>query len=202
MTNYKPEIKDYVFNDDTPKRLEENNFYIDWPVVYIINDDDEMYIGETYHSAERMKQHLKNPERRKLKELHVIESLSFTKSATLDIESSLIELCKINNKRKLQNANDGIVNHHFANKDQFRKDSKFFYSLWKQLSDKDLVTGDIEKILNSDLFKYSPYKSLNAEQCTTRDYILEDIKDALTNNVNKSIFVNGSAGTGKTILAI
>lgn len=202
MTDYKPIINDYEFNDDTPKKLEEDNFYADWPVVYIINNDKEMYIGETYHSAERMRQHLKKQERRRLKDLHVIESSSFTKSATLDIESSLIELCKINNKRKLQNANDGIVNHHFANKDQFRKDSKFFYSLWKQLSDRDLVNGDIENIINSDLFKYSPYKSLNAEQCTARDYILQDIEDALRNNDNKSIFVNGSAGTGKTILAI
>lgn len=202
MIDYKANIKDFDFNDDTPKKLEEDNFYADWPVVYILNNDKEMYIGETYHSAERMRQHLKKEERRKLDKLHVIESSSFTKSATLDIESSLIELCKINNKRKLQNANDGIVNHHFANKDQFRKDSKFFYNLWKQLDARKLVTGDIENIINSDLFKYSPFKSLNSEQSTARDYILEDIENALKNNKDMSIFVDGSAGTGKTILAI
>lgn len=202
MTDYNLVVNDYDFNDETPSKIEKDNFYSDWPVVYIINNESQMYIGETYHSAERMRQHLKNKDRRKLNKLHLIESSLFTKSATLDIESSLIELCKFYSKRTLQNGNDGIVNHHFANKDLFRKDSKFFYALWRKLIDRGLVVGEIEDIINSDLFKYSPYKSLNAEQCTTRDYILQDIEEALTHSKNKTIFVNGTAGTGKTILAI
>lgn len=195
-------IRDFEFNDNTPQTLVEENFYSGWPVVYIINNDSEMYIGETYHSSERMKQHLKNNDRRRLKDLHIIGSSNFTKSATLDIESSLIELCKLENKRKLQNSNDGLVYHYYANKDYFRKDSNFFTSLWNELKKRGLVEGNIEVLLNSDLFKYSPYKSLNAEQSTVRDYVLEDILSALKSKENKSIFINGSAGTGKTILAI
>ena len=201
MTNSKL-IRDYEFNDDTPTKLVEDNFYCGWPVVYLINSDSELYIGETYHSAERMKQHLKNQDRRRLNELHIIGSSDFTKSATLDIESSLIELCKLENIRELQNDNDGLVYHHYANKDHFRKDSKFFANIWNELKNRGIVQGNIENLLNSDLFKYSPYKLLNNEQRTVRDYILEDIDNTLKNNEKKSIFVKGSAGTGKTILAI
>ena len=201
MTNSKL-MKDFSFNDNTPQELVEENFYNGWPIVYVLNNDKEMYIGETYHAVERMKQHLKNNDRRKLKDLHIIGSDNFTKSATLDIESSLIELCKLENKRELQNSNDGLVYHHYANKECFRKDSPFFASIWNELKKRDLVETDIETLLNSDLFKYSPYKQLNAEQKTTRDYILEDIEKTLEENKKKSIFVNGSAGTGKTILAI
>ena len=47
MTNSKKYIRDYEFNDDTPKELEKDGFYIGWPVVYLINNDKELYVGET-----------------------------------------------------------------------------------------------------------------------------------------------------------
>lgn len=205
MTNSNLEIKNLSFNDNTPKELEESGFYSDWPVVYILNNKKEMYIGETYHASERMKQHLEKDERRRLTDAHIIASKDFTKSATLDIESSLIELCSAidnNKQRTLQNGNSGVVRHHYSNKEEFSQDSKFFAKLWKKLEELDLVSGSIENLKNTDLFKYSPYKSLNAEQCTTRDYIFEDILEALNNNQKQAIFVDGFAGTGKSILAI
>lgn len=202
MTNSNFEIKDLSFDENISKELEK--FYSDWPVVYILNNKNEMYIGETYHSPERMKQHLKNPKRASLKEAHVIGCKDFTKSATLDIESSLIELCSAiqSESKTLQNENNGIVKHNYHDKNKFSQESDLFRRLWMRLSDKGLVKGDIESLKNSDLFKYSPYKSLNAEQCTTRDFVIKDIKEALLNNEKRTIFVEGSAGTGKTILAI
>lgn len=204
MTNFNIKIKDLKFNEKTPQELEDSGFYREWPVVYILNNEKEMYIGETYHSSERMKQHLKNPKRKSLKEAHIIGCDDFTKSATLDIESSLIELCSSieDNKHILQNENNGLVKHNYANKAEFKQDSKFFAHLWKQLLDRNLVSGDIENLKNTDLFKYSPYKSLNAEQCSTRDYVIEDILEVFRNNKNVTMFINGSAGTGKTILAM
>lgn len=190
------------FDDNTPESLKLDDFYRDWPVVYILNNDKQMYIGETYHVEERMKQHLKNPDRRKLKKCRVFASKDFTKSATLDIESSLIELCSSDNVMELQNVNPGIVKHNYANKSQFGQDSKLFESLWNKLKNLGLANENIETIKNSDIFKYSPYKSLTAEQCTCRDYIIEDILEAVKNNTKQSIVVNGTAGTGKTILAL
>lgn len=205
MTNSNIEIKDIAFNDSTPKALEESDFYRDWPVVYVLNSDKEMYIGETYHASQRMKQHLEREDRRRLTDAHIIASKDFTKSATLDIESSLIELYSaIDDKKKrvLQNGNSGIVRHFYSNKEEFSQDSKFFSKLWMMLAEKGLVSGSIENLKNSDLFKYSPYKALNAEQCTTRDYILENILEAFNENKKQAIFVDGFAGTGKSILAI
>lgn len=200
--NFRLEVDELKFDDQTPEQLKIDDFYRNWPVVYVLNNDSEMYIGETYHAEERMKQHLKNPDRRRLKECRVFASKDFTKSATLDIESSLIELCSSDNVKMLQNANPGLVKHNYANKEEFGQDSKLFTSIWKKLIDLGLAKTDIETLKNKDIFKYSPYKSLNAEQCTARDYIIEDILEAYKNNNNKTIFVNGSAGTGKTILAL
>lgn len=207
MTNYKPIIKEFDFNNDTPDKILSDGFYVDWPVVYLINDDKSIYIGETYHSPTRMKQHLSNPEKNKLKKLHIIASDDFTKSSTLDIESSLIDLFytdKELNKNKLSpiNKNSGLVNHNYHDKNEFRQDSKFFLSMWNQLKKLNLVTGDVVNLKNSDLFKYSPYKALNPEQCVARDGLLESIRKSTEDNKKQYYFVDGSAGTGKTILAL
>lgn len=58
------QMDELPFDDNTPESLKLDDFYRDWPVVYILNNDKQMYIGETYHVEERMKQHLKNPDRR------------------------------------------------------------------------------------------------------------------------------------------
>ena len=202
ILNSNIEVDELSFDDLTPEVLKSDDFYRDWPVVYVLNNDSEMYIGETYHAEERMKQHLKNPDRRRLNKCRVFASKDFTKSATLDIESSLIELCSSDNIRHLQNANPGIVKHNYANKSNFAQDSLIFTSIWKKLYKDGLVSNDIETLKNLDVFKYSPYKSLNAEQCTCRDYIIQDILEAFKDNTSRSIVVNGSAGTGKTILAL
>ena len=207
MTNYKPIIKDFPFNKETPENIAKDGFYVDWPVVYLINNDDSIYIGETYHSPTRMKQHLANPEKKDLKELHIIASDDFTKSSTLDIESSLIDLFyadkEVNhNKYNPLNKNAGLVNHNYHDKNEFRQDSNFFLAMWNELQKRGLVKGNAIDLKNSDLFKYSPYKALNAEQCVVRDGLLEDIKNNLSNNESHHYFVDGSAGTGKTILAL
>jgi len=56
----------------------------------------------------------------------------------------------------------------------------------------------LEHISNSDLFKYSPYKTLSIDQRKNLMLII----DALISDSKKSIFVEGGAGTGKTIIAI
>ncbi len=65
------------------------------------------------------------------------------------------------------------------------------------LVEKKIVTKSLTEIENSELFKYSPYKSLNEDQYHS---VLE-ILDGLTSKQSNRIFISGSAGTGKTILA-
>ena len=61
-----------------------------------------------------------------------------------------------------------------------------------------ITKNSLEQINNSDLFKYSPYKTLSADQ---KNSIIELINNLLQKNTN-SIVIEGGAGTGKTILAL
>ncbi len=40
-------IKSVAFNAQTPDALKYQEYGEDWPVVYIINNDKEAYVGET-----------------------------------------------------------------------------------------------------------------------------------------------------------
>lgn len=200
------ETKKFPFDESTPKLITNDGFYVDWPVVYVLNNNKNIYIGETYHSAERMRQHLNSDEKRPLDFCRIFASEKFTKSATLDIESSLIELCSSDStaKDKIINRSNGITRHNYADKQLFSQESYIFGSIWNILKKENIVSDDILQIKNTDIFKYTPYKSLNAEQCTYRDYIIKTISDYYINNESnhKNIFVNGSSGTGKSVLAI
>lgn len=194
-------IVDYKFDKDTAELIKKQHFGTNWPLVYIINNDTEAYVGETINISNRTKQHLDNPSRKYLQEIHVINDESFNKSATLDIESSLIELMSADTKFKLQNGNGGLQNHRYYEMDKFSKESNKFKGLWHQLKKRQLVDKELIEIQNSDLFKYSPYKALTIEQISLRDSILLDIEEAFENNEKRVIFVEGEAGTGKTVLA-
>ena len=168
-----------------------------WPIVYIISDGNikEAYVGETTDTFARMNSHLKNNAKNKLTAVHLITSEKFNKSATLDIESNLIKYISGDGQYKLLNANIGLANHNYYKKPEYWD---IFKSIWNKLRAEGISKHSIEKIDNSDLFKYSPYKSLTTEQ---RAGLLVILK-GLLNEEFKNIIVEGGAGTGKTILAI
>jgi DUF2075 family protein len=62
----------------------------------------------------------------------------------------------------------------------------------------ELVKKDLVQIRNSDLFKYSPYKSLTEDQIV----VAEDIFQNIVKDKQGSYIINGKPGTGKTILAV
>lgn len=169
-----------------------------WPIVYILSDGtiNEAYVGETTDVYKRMNSHLKSSEKNKLSAVHLISSEKFNKSATLDIESNLIKYISGDGQYKLINANVGLANHNYYQKKEVYWD--IFKSIWDNLRSVGIATHPIDYIDNSDLFKYSPYKSLSSEQ---KHGLLVIMKNLLTNTY-KSIIVEGGAGTGKTILAI
>lgn len=168
-----------------------------WPIVYIIKNDQvgEAYIGESTNAISRMNNHLANKERLRLKDLLVISCDKFNKSAVLDIESNLIQYMSSDSKYKLQNGNAGLVNHNYYQRDQYKV---LFDKVWEHLRSEKYATNPLSRIDNSDLFKYSPYKSLNSDQ---HDSILQ-ILELLSRDKENTIFVEGGAGTGKTILAV
>ena len=176
------------------KKVGEN-----WPVVYIINDNKEAYVGETHHASVRMKQHMENPERKKLTEIRLISGEDFNKSVILDLESFLIKHMGADGKYKLQNGNNGLQDHDYFNRLKYEGD---FQIIWNALKEEKIVDHTIEEIENSNLYKYSPYKSLGNDQRKAEADILEAFEQYAKNENGVSIIVRGGAGTGKTILAI
>jgi len=189
--------KQYDFNKESLNKIEQNTWVKNqWPLVYFIqNDSIKMaYVGESTNAASRLKNHLANPERCKLDKISIIGSDKFNKSATLDIESNLIQYITAEGTYKLQNGNYGLINHNYYQQDLYKN---LFKEIWNKLIEKKIVTKSLKEIENSELFKYSPYKSLNEDQYNS---VLE-ILEGLTSNKSNRIFISGSAGTGKTILA-
>jgi uncharacterized protein len=187
----------YPFNKESLSQIEQNAWVRhQWPLVYFIQNDiiKVAYVGESTNALSRIKNHLSNPERCKLDKISIIGSDKFNKSATLDIESNLIQYITAEGTYKLQNANYGLVNHNYYQQDVYKN---LFREIWRKLIDRKIVTKSLTEIENSALFKYSPYKALNEDQYNS---VLE-ILDGLTQKEANRIFISGSAGTGKTILA-
>ncbi len=197
------EIVKYDFTENITHSLQDNYFAQNlWPLVYIIegdnkNDDKKIaYVGETTDVIARMNTHLKNEFKKELDSVNIITSSKFNKSATLDIESNLIKYISGEDGFKLLNGNLGLANHNYYQKKEIYWE--IFKSIWDQLRSKGVVKRSIEDIENSDIFKYSPYKSLNKDQTNS----LLEILNQLTKNDSKRIIVEGGAGTGKSILAV
>lgn len=191
--------KDFIFDHTAFEQIKQEapTYYI-FPSVYIIycKNTKRAYIGETTNILNRLNQHLKNSDKNQLKNIKIIFSHYFNKSSVLDIESNLIQNMLADKQFVLLNGNEGISNHHYYQKTEYENT---FKDIWKNLQFEKLVKNDLLDIQNSDLFKYSPYKALSEDQYNAiREYLF-----TLQNSTYKtSTFIQGSAGTGKTILAV
>ena len=65
-------IRTFKFNHNGLEEVKNQPLGTDWPVVYLLTNSSEIYIGETSNARARMEQHLANPEREKLKEIHIL----------------------------------------------------------------------------------------------------------------------------------
>ena len=192
-------IKTFDFDSSLVNEFNNIHYVKDlWPVVYILSDGNvnEAYVGETTDAYARMSSHLKHNIKNKLSAVHLISSEKFNKSATLDIESNLIKYISGDGQYKLINGNVGLANHNYYQKKEVYWD--IFKSIWDNLRSAGIAKHPIDYIDNSDLFKYSPYKTLTSEQKGGLLVIMKNLLD----NTYKNIIIEGGAGTGKTILAI
>lgn len=191
-------VNKYLFDRLYIDRIEDE-FHTknSYPIVYILYDLNTSiaYVGESTNALKRMLNHLSHPEKRKLKYVYIISSKNFNKSAALDIESNLIKYMVADETFILLNGNAGIADHNYYQKDKY---FGVFENIWENLKLQKVVTKNILEIDNSDLFKYSPYKSLTRDQHQAVQQYLK----ILLNKENSTVFVEGSAGTGKTILAV
>ena len=65
-------IKKYPFDKNKLNLIKNDDFGTDWPVVYMIENEKEMYIGDTVDVYNRTQQHLDDERRKDLKNIHVI----------------------------------------------------------------------------------------------------------------------------------
>lgn len=188
----------YDFNNKSLEKINENPWVKNqWPLVYFIQNETQRtaYVGESTNFSNRIKNHLANPKKANVfNQISIIGSDKFNKSATLDIESKLIQYISSEGSYELQNGNHGLINHNYYQQDLYKN---LFKDIWAKLIENKIVSKSLKEIENSELFKYSPYKSLNEDQYNS---VLEII-EALTKKDSSKIFIKGSAGTGKTILA-
>ena len=194
------DIVSFTFDHSGRERLKKEPSGSDWPVVYMIHDDVEAYIGETCSMIERMTQHLQNSERIKLEELEVLMDHRFNKSAVLDLEQTLIRHCGADGRFKLQNRNLGQSSSH----DYYQREmyTAMLPDIWRLMLEKDLARKQLYEVRNSNLFKYSPYTALTQEQRDIAGNVMIDILNTLESETRGCSVIHGSAGTGKTVLAI
>lgn len=167
-----------------------------FPVIYILFDETTMlaYVGESTNAKQRLTTHLSHVDKKNLRRVYIISSKYLNKSAALDIESFLIQSIP-SLGFKLLNGNCGIANHNYYQKEFYRE---IFNEIWPQLNFDKVPSKTLLEIENSDIFKYSPYKTLTLDQFQSTLEIIEGI----LSDDNTTTFVDGAAGTGKTILAI
>ncbi|PIR47598.1 hypothetical protein COV06_02860 [Candidatus Uhrbacteria bacterium CG10_big_fil_rev_8_21_14_0_10_50_16] len=188
-------IKTFAFSDSGFETIKKDHYGLDWPVVYFIENGKEAYIGETIHLYYRSKEHYKNKERQRLHQVHVVTDEEYNKSAALDIESWLIQYIAADGIFKLQNGNAGLKNHEYFDREKYL--SKFENGIWPKLVKMGLAKNNLVQLKNSDLFKYSPYKTLSADQIAFVEALVDEIaQEKLT------FVVRGRPGTGKTIVAV
>jgi hypothetical protein len=65
-----------------------------------------------------------------------------------------------------------------------------------------MLTRSIPELINSDFFKYSPFKALTNDQAVAIEQILETLFKDIENKENQPLVVQGNPGTGKTIVAV
>lgn len=185
-----------ITEGDFKNQIYGNESYLsNWPMLYILENGKQGYIGESNHVKNRMAQHYSSVDKRIFEKVHFIYSSKFNQSVTFDYEAKLIQYIVADELYEVRNKNAGMADKEYYGKKEY--DEKF-QVLWRKLQREKIVKHSLEELENSDLFKYSPYKELNDDQ----RHAVEEIIETLKREERQKIVVNGMPGSGKTIVAI
>jgi DUF2075 family protein len=188
----------------------------DWPVVYILQGKNKIYVGETNDHTARITSHNHLKKDYDFKSVKIIFSDKFNRSAIYDIETKLINYLFVDNQFKIINKKINQKSYNYYEKEIYI--TEYFNKIWNELRVKGLCVNDLDTIENSTLFKYSPYKQFSVEQYE----IIKCVLDRLIKKTGDSeVFIDGSIvesyelsseqsttiiqgapGTGKTLVAI
>lgn len=185
---------------------------MNFPTVYIHNwqesGDFEVYVGESNDIFKRTRQHYdaaldKSRWQSKLLEkdasLFIIGHEHFNKSLTLDIENRLMHyMMSVDRVKHVYNLRDNPQTSYYPMEEL----DDIFSKIWRGLrkENKELFPSE-SAIKDSAIYKASPLHKLTKEQEKARDLIIHKVSNALKNNETRQlIFIDGEAGTGKTVL--
>jgi DUF2075 family protein len=198
MTDYK--IEKFPFDSESiffwgqAEQLGAN-----WPVVYTLSNDKEIYVGETLSAVSRLNQHLSTATKKQLSMVQIILNERFNKSVCLDLESQLIRYLAADGTHLVLNANAGIQDANYFDRDKYQKS---FNELFEMMVKDGLLSKSVPEIVNSNLFKFSPFKAVTLEQAAALNGIIERIVGDFKTAGESQLVVQGDPGTGKTIVAI
>lgn len=170
-----------------------------WPVVYLLDDARRIYVGESVVAANRMRQHLDSASKQGLRGIRVILDDTFNKSVCLDLESHLIRWFAGDGRYAVMNRNDGLIDSAYYRRTEYRET---FQDVFDELLEAGMFTRAIPQIENSDLFKLSPFKSLNQDQAVAVEAVMEGLARDLEAGQPSMSVIQGDPGTGKTIVGI
>ena len=198
-------IRSVRFDLDELNTLAENDIRLkNWPVVYTLNNDEDIYIGETSNVIFRMANHKASPEKARLKEVRLILHKEFNKSACHHLESYLIKYFHADEKYNVLNGNAGISDSDYFEREKY---GNYFESIFESFRALKLIRGTRPELENKNIFKYSPFKALSLDQAEAIKGIINillptHITSTAKKSVSQKIVVQGGPGTGKTIVAV
>lgn len=206
------------------------HYIFDYPTVYVVHSKKRnqhtlrpeytVYVGETNNIRGRTMQHLREDPKTRVdwKEFqenlqsdarsvwqYVIGNPHFNKSLTLDVENRLMHY--LLGSDAVKNLNNRRTN---AQGDYYTQDefNQIFSDIWMELNRQDPELFPAEEIIrDSALFKASPFHQLCDDQIAAEESIMDALSEALAGSgdsadsgLSRLIFVQGVAGTGKTVL--
>jgi DUF2075 family protein len=198
------EIVTWDFAEKEIKNIQNIEPYLNYPVVYILNNAKEAYIGETVYFKRRMQAHLKDEIRKKLSKMHLIEHKKFNQSATFHLETKLINYFLGDEKYILQNKSKTASNLTHNYYEKLFYDRFVFAQLWGKLHENGIVNNTIQAIENKDIFKISPFKELSLEQLDLKEKVLQfcekQVQSKSAVEYGSLFVVEGEAGVGKSVV--
>jgi len=156
-------------------------------------------VGETVNVANRLTQHVQSPSKKHLERVQIILNHKFNKSVCLDLESHMSRYFAADGKHRVLNANAGITDANYFDRESYRDT---FHELFDLLVRDGMLSRSIPEIVNSNLFKFSPFKALNSEQAIALSGVIERVFSSIKSGESSQLLIQGDPGTGKTIVAI
>ena len=184
---------------------------MNFPTVYIHNWPEtnkyDVYVGESNNIFARTRQHYHNRikhetwQYRMMKtdaSLYIIGHEHFNKSLTLDVENRLMHyLMSVDKVRQVHNGRGNPQKNYYPSAEF----EEIFRKIWTELHESDEELFPDENIVkDSAIYKASPLHKLTDEQEIAKIQILDRIASARNQKEKQIIFIDGEAGTGKTVL--